>query len=138
MKPQNVRDQKGNLVITRPPVIPTEFKSTPNLKGSQYPMCLACKLATAKARSADVVTTKPIAGKEGVLSQDLYEPGDCIATDQFVVKTPGRFQKVNGREPAQNCFRVGTIFQDTTSNIVRVQSQVLLGAGETVMGEGII
>ena len=87
MKPQNVPDQKVNLVITRPPVIPTNFKSTPNLKRSQYPLWLACKLATAKATSADIITTRPIAGKEGALSWDLYESGVCIATDQFIDKT---------------------------------------------------
>ena len=96
-------------------------------------MYLACKLATAKAKSADVVTNKPIAGTNGALSHNIYEPGGCIATDQFIVKTPGRIQKGYGREAAKNCFHRETIYQDTASNLVRVQPQVLLESGETVI-----
>ena len=53
-----------------------------------------------------------------------------------MVRTPGRLLKGYGREPAHNCFSGGTIFQDAASNLVRVQPQVLLGAGETVLGKG--
>ena len=135
MKPQNVRDQEGTIITKCPPVIPTKFKSTANLKRDQYPLCLSCKLATAKARSSDVITQKPVASKEGALSRDQYEPGDNIATDQFVVKTPGRLIKGYGREAIHNCFHGGTIFQDSASNLVRVQPQVSLSAGETVVGK---
>jgi hypothetical protein len=51
---------------------------------------LACKLATAKIKSSDVVTSKQIASKEGALSGDQYEPGDNIATDQSIIKPAGR------------------------------------------------
>jgi hypothetical protein len=71
-----------------------------------------------------VVTSKPIASKEGALSRD-----------QFVVKTAGRLFRGYGREAAHNCFHGGTIFQDTASNLVRVQPQVSQGAGETVIGK---
>ena len=96
-------------------------------------MYLACKLATAKAKSADVVTNKPIAGTNGALSHNIYEPGGCIATDQFIVKIHGRIQKGYGREAAKNCFHGEIIYQDTASNLVRVQPQVLLESGETVI-----
>ena len=46
MKPQKVKDQAGNLISTRPPIIPIKYKSTANLKPSKFPFCLACKLAT--------------------------------------------------------------------------------------------
>ena len=111
MKPQNVRDQKGVIITMRPPIIKPLFKSTLNPKHSNYPMCLACKLATAKARSTDVVTTKPIASKEGALSCNQYEPGNSITTDQFIVMTPGRLQTGYGREGAQNCFHGGPYFK---------------------------
>ena len=133
MKPHNLRDQECNIINKRPPTIPTKYKSTANLSRDQYPMCLACKLATAKSKSTDVVTNKPIAVKWGVLSCNLYEPGDSFATDQFIVKTTSWLQKGYGREAAQNCFHGGTIFQDTASNLVRVQPQVSLGARETVI-----
>ena len=71
MRPQNVRDQRGKVIAKRPPVIPTKFMSTLKLKSDQYTLCLACKLATAKARSSDVMTQKPVASKEGALSRDI-------------------------------------------------------------------
>ena len=104
----------------------------------QYQICLACKLTTEKAKSNDVVTNKPISGKEGELSRNLYESGDCISTDQFIVKTPGWLHKGYGGEAAQNCFHGGTILQDTASSLVRVQPQVSLEAGERVIGKIIV
>ena len=70
------------------------------------------KLATAKARSSDVMTQKPVASKEGALSWDMYEPGDSISTDQFVVKTPGRLIKVMSEmlhtivAMVEQCFKI--------------------------------
>ena len=72
MKPQHIRDQAGVLVTTRPPVIPTTFKPTANLKPTDYPMNLASKLAAAKAKSSAVSTVKPVPAKTGILSHDKY------------------------------------------------------------------
>ena len=102
MKAQLIRDQNGNLVTIRPPVIPTVYKSTANLKAADYPMNLASKLAAAKTRSPAVSTSKPVKAKEGILSQDKYVPGDLISSDQYVVKTPGRLEKGYGREALHN------------------------------------
>ena len=60
MKPHNARYQEGNIVTKRSHTIPTKYKSTADFSRDQYPMCLACKLATEKAKSTDVVTNKPI------------------------------------------------------------------------------
>jgi hypothetical protein len=68
MKPPKVCDQKGNIIAGRSPVIPTKFKSTAKFGRDQYPSCLACKLATAKGRSSDVMTQKPVASKDRALS----------------------------------------------------------------------
>ena len=116
-------------------MIPTKFKSTKNLKPSEFPLCQACKLATAKAKSAGVKTSKPVASQQHVLSRDKYEPGDMISTDQYTVKTPGRLFKGYGREAQHNSFHGGTIYQDAASNLVRCQNQVSMGAGETVQGK---
>ena len=51
------------------------------------------------------------------------------------MKTAGRLFRGYGREAAHNCFHGSTIFQDTASNLVRVQPQVSQGAGETVIGK---
>ena len=110
MKPHNVRDQKGVLIATRPPIIKTIFKFKPNLKRSEYPICLACKLATAKVKSTNVVALKPIALKEGALSCNEYKPGNSNTTCQFIAKTPGCLHKDYGGEVVQYCFHGGTIF----------------------------
>ena len=115
-----MRDHRGKVVYQRPPVILTKFKRTTHLKRDQYLLCVACKVATAKAMSSDIVTSKPNASKESALSRDQYEPGDNIVTDQFVVEIAGRLLKGYGQDVAHNCFCGGTIFQDTTSNLVWV------------------
>ena len=135
MRARVVRDQAGSEVERLPPVIPTEYKSTRNLKPDQYPVCMACKLATAKTKSPKEKTTKPVKQKEGILSRDKYKPGDLISSDQFVVMTPGRLLTGYGREAPHNSFHGGTIYQDAASNLVRVQNQVTLGAAETVVGK---
>ena len=135
MRERVIRDQSGRVVARRAPVIKCKYASTKNLKPERYPFSLADKLATAKRRSTGVTTSKPVPSKEGALSRDQYEPGDSIATDQFVVKTPGRLKTGYGRESLHNCYSGGTIFQDAASNLVRVQPQISLGAGETVLGK---
>ena len=60
MKPKNVRDQEGNIITKRPPTIPTKYKYTAKLSRDQYPVCLDCKLATAKEKYTDVFTSKQI------------------------------------------------------------------------------
>ena len=49
--------------------------------------------------------------------------------------TPGRLLKGYGCEAPHNCYHGGTIFQDAASNLVRVQNQISLNAGETVLGK---
>ena len=135
MRPQVIRDQDGNVIVRRPPVIPTKFKSTKNLKPEHFPMSMAAKLATAKNRGTGTSKSSAVRSKEGILARDKYEPGDAIHTDQYIVHTPGRIVSGYGREAAQNCYHGGTIYQDAASNLVRVQNQVSLGAGETVVGK---
>ena len=103
MKPQHIHDQAGVMATTRPPVIPTMFKSTANIKPADYPMNLARKLAAVKAKSLAISTTKPLPAKTGILSHDKYQPRDLISSDQYVIKTPGRLQKGYGREALHNC-----------------------------------
>jgi len=62
-----------------------------------------------------------------------YKPGDMISMDQCVVKTTGRLVKIYGGEALHNYFHRGKRYQDTSSNLVWVQNQVSLGAGEIVL-----
>ncbi len=51
------------------------------------------------------------------------------------MKTPGRLMKGFGHKALHNCYHGGTIFQDMHSGLIRVQNQVSLGAGKTVIGK---
>ena len=63
LKPHNVRVQEVNIITKRSPNITTKYKYTADLSRDQYPMLLACKLATEKAKYTDVVKNKPITVK---------------------------------------------------------------------------
>ncbi len=77
----------GGVEYQLPPIIKTKFKSTPF--GSP-PKCMACSLATLKACSPQVKRLHALQPRERALSVNQYNPGDCDASDQFVVKTPSR------------------------------------------------
>ncbi len=61
--------------------------------------------------------------------------GDFVSTDQFVCRTPGRLTDGFGREGSSCRFNGGTIYNDAASGLIWVESQVSLGANETVMGK---
>ena len=79
------------------------------------------------------MTQKPIASKEGALSWDKYEPGGSLRADQSIVELPGYLINGYGRYEAHTCFCGGINVQDSTSNVVIVQPQALLGTRETVV-----
>jgi hypothetical protein len=62
----------------------------------------------------------------------MYQTGDFVSMDQYVIKAPGRLPTGFGRESHINMFHGGTIFRDAASKYIYVQNQVSLGAGETV------
>ena len=82
MKSNKLSDQKGHIIASCPPVMSTDFKSTSKLRRDQYPRCLACKLATTNASFSNVMTQKPVASNERVLSRDKYQSGGSISTDK--------------------------------------------------------
>ena len=85
MQEHRSKDEHGREDIV-PPVIRPKFASTPNCK---ILLCMACKLAQAKRRNAQVSTSTPVAEKKDILSWNRYEVGDFVSADQFVVTVPG-------------------------------------------------
>ena len=79
--------------------------------------------------------SKKVPSKDGILKAHKYEPGDCIAVDQFVVTVPGRLPNTAGRESASNRYVGGTIFVNLGSGFIHVRMQVSLRAGETVIAK---
>ena len=76
--------------------------------------------------------SKAIPERQGCIFAGKYLPGDFVSIGQYVVKTPGRLPQGYGREKDCNKFHGGTIFRDAASKVIRVENQVILGAGETV------
>ena len=120
MKLHVIWDQAGNGMSTKSDIIPTKYKSTANLNPENYHLYIACKLATATARSDGVKTLTPVASRQGNLTKDKYKPGDFISTYQYVVSTPGCILSSYGQEANHNCFQGGTIYSDTAWKLVWV------------------
>ena len=92
-----------------------------------------CMLAIAKNISPGVEKVKHLAEKEGDLARDKYEDGEFVSTDKFILKTPGRLKYGYIRESSDGCFQCSTIYNNTTSGLIWVESQVLLGGNKNVM-----
>ena len=99
------------------------------------PLCMACNLAAMKIKSPNTRKITVIPENIDKLSADRCEPGDFVSSDQFVIRTPGRMVSGYGREAPENCFHGGTLYTDVASGLVRVEPQVSLGAGETLVGK---
>ena len=131
MRPQKIEEPSGRETQMSP-VIKPKFASTPNCV---VPACISCQLARAKKRSPGVAKQHAVDGKAGALSVNKYVSGDCVSTDQYVVRTPGRLEKGYGREAPHLSYHGGTIYTDAASGVIFVQNQISLGAGETVLGK---
>ena len=92
-----------------------------------------CMLAIAKNISPGVEKVKHLAEKEGDLARDKYEDGEFVSTDKFILKTPGRLKYGYIRESSDGCFQCSTIYNNATSGLIWVESQVLLGGNKNVM-----
>jgi hypothetical protein len=128
MKPQRCVDTDGKKSLM-PSVIRPKFASASTCP---IPKCQDCELARAKRRNPKVMKQQAIKEKEGILSAGAMEPGDLVSMDQFVSKTGGRLLTGFGRERDGNRYHGGTIFNDAASGVIRVESQVSLGATETI------
>ena len=68
-------------------ILPTQHITT---KSCKIPICMSCELAKIQAKTPKVKLSKAIDGKQGILSQDRYETGDMVSSDQFNVHTASR------------------------------------------------
>lgn len=121
-------DMNNESVIMSQAIKP-RYNTTPSCP---IPLCVACELARAKKRNPKVVFQKAIAEKEGILAANEYIPGDFVSIDQFVVMTSGRLPTGFGKEAKLNRYHGGTIFNDASTGLIWVKSQVLLGAFKTI------
>ena len=124
--PMEERDGKKSMSS---PVLPP-YKSS---SSCPVPLDQTALLAKAKRRTPKVSRRHDFEEKEGILSREHLTPGDSVAVDQYVVKTPGRTPTGFGNSTTR--FNGGTIFRDSASKAIFVENQVTLGAGETVLSK---
>ncbi len=62
--------------------------------------------------------TKAQQDQEGALSWHIYEAGNFVSNDQYVVITPGQLLSGYGREAPHNHFHGGTLFHDAATGLI--------------------
>ena len=99
---------------------------------TDIPMCGTCQYAKQTRRKTGATQTKRVPSREGALKQDILDPGDGTAVDQFEVIKKGRTFTSYGRESDSNKFVGGTLFIDMATGRIKVYCQQSLNAIETV------
>ena len=94
--------------------------------------CGACQFAkqTKKPDGAKTHGIRP--EKKGALIKNQLRVGGTVFTDQFVSSVPGRLLHSFGKEKEHEMQTGGTIFIDAASTFMHVDTQVSLGAAETI------
>ena len=94
--------------------------------------CGACQFAkqTKKPDGAKTHGIRP--EKKGALIKNQLRVGGTVFTDQFVSSVPGRLLHSFGKEKEHEMQTGGTIFIDAASTFMHVDTQVSLGAAETL------
>ena len=118
--------------IYLPAILPTQHITT---KSCKIPMCISYELAKMRAKTPNVKLSKAIDGKQGILSQYSYEPGDMVSSNQFNIHAAGRKLTGFGRESNKTGYHGGTVYIDAASGLVRVEMQVSMGENETILGK---
>ena len=109
--------------------IPTEILR------AQAPLCATCQYAKQVRTSTGATRTEQRAEKELSLKDNVTEPGELTAIDQFEVIKKGRLFKSRGREKATMRYIGGTLFVDVASGRVRCYFQPSLDAASTVQSK---
>lgn len=130
MRPSHYEEADGRRT-TRPAVLPAKDGSS----SCSIPRNETAVLANMRRRTPKIKRETALKEKEGVLSREKLEVGDCVAMDQYVMSTPGRLPTGYGRESTASSLHGGTIFHDAASKAIYVSNQSLLTAPETILSK---
>ena len=130
MRPSQYEEANGRKT-TLPAVLPAKDGSST----CSLPRNETAVMANMKRRTPKIKRETAIKEKEGVLSREKLVPGESVATDQYVVNTPGRLPTGYGKESKTSKFHGGTIFHDAASKAIYVANQSRLTAPETVLSK---
>ena len=131
---QELMKSKKNEIGTEkePPVLPTKHPATSKCEA---PRCAACQFSKQFRRTPDSTITHAIQDKELAIRKGDLHPGDCVSTDQYVCKQPGRLSHTYGKEDESLKYNGGTIYMDHGSRYVYLRNQISLAIGETLQGK---
>ena len=94
MKVSEMKEPSGEI-LTMDRVIVPKMNGASNC---EIPKCQSCLISSAKQRSPKMVDDKTPT-YEGAVSKDgMYQRGEFVSMDQYVVKTSGRLPTGYGRE----------------------------------------
>ena len=82
---ENIIEEPSGKIPTLPPIIKTNFCSTPD---SAILVFVSCKLDRSKKQSSGMVLKK-VADKEGIVSSNKSKSSNFVFDDQFTVRTTG-------------------------------------------------
>ena len=99
------------------------------------PMCASCQYGRMTKQPTGSTNTKREPDTEFSLKRDVLQPGQLVATDQYVCKLRGRLLNSRGSTPEHEKYGGGTIFVDVATGKVSVHHQVSLGASETIQAK---
>jgi len=94
--------------------------------------CAACNFAKQTKRPDGAKHQEIRPEKDGLLKKDQVRPGSKAFTKRFVSSIPGRLLNTYGKEKDSAKQTGGTIWVDVASRFVAVDTQVSLGAAETL------
>ena len=94
--------------------------------------CAACNFAKQTKRPDGAKTHNIRPEKDGSLKKEQLRPGSKVFTDQFISSVPGRLLHTYGKEKVEEKQTGGTVWVDAASGFVAVDTQVSLGAAETL------
>ena len=125
--------QEASVIITEKlPVIKVKFETT---SSCAILLCTTCQIAKAKHCNQQVQATWSNPDKNGVLSWDKHKVRNFISADQFVINTCAHLPLSYNQEVTGQCYHSGIIYYDKASDLIFVECQVSLSAGESVMSK---
>ena len=102
---------------------------------AQAPLCATCQYAKQVRKPTGTTRTEVRAKKELALKENVTEPGQLTAVDQFEVMKKGRLFKSRGREKSHARYVGGTLFVDVATGRVRCYFQPSLDGAHTVQSK---
>ena len=102
------------------------------LEHADFPMCASCQFGKGHRASTPGKTQSVDTAVDGALSDNVLEPGQRVAMDQYVTSQKGRLEHTRGQQPGSAKYVGGTLFVDIATRKILIRHQSSLTALETI------